>query len=289
MTAALWKGHQIEWRNRSTWSPQITEWITPRLVADTATIRDAAKADDEAGRYDYRKCLDTLLDHQADDVVEDLSLAIRSARMRLFHATRVENANCYHVHGLVPYPRSRLLKQAEHIVAGSPLLRPLLPYVTSKRYVERSRDKGVTFTCIDDRPLIEDNTHYAMYGSEWIIAHLINLTANVDVGVSQIDVYDALRDYGVPTILIIDLPLRYLDDYERRILVRDELLPEWVGEFLLGWTDTSEGQGCPIVRRKIPAKHVVDHYHPRILKDAFNNLIPRSGWAATCAHCLPTT
>lgn len=290
MTASIWKGHLIQWMDRSTWSPQITTWIEPYLVDCVADVRKNAHKATEAADYlsesDAKKFFDQLVDYRTAEVIADLAQDIRFAQLRVFHATRVEDAGLFHREGLRPYPRAHLVRHAEQIVAGSRRLQPLLPYVRSVRSgIKRSRDKGTIYTCIDDQSLTADNTHYALYGSEWIIAHLVNLAARVEVGVSPSDVHDALRDRGIPTVLVIDLPLRLLDDDERYKFLSEEVLPSWVWEYLLGHQETLEGYWCPIIRRKIPAAAIVGHYHPRILEDPYYQLIKRSGWPTTCAYC----
>jgi hypothetical protein len=294
VTASIWKGQLIQWKDRSTWSPLITEWIKPHLIPDISEVRTKAEETVEASgslyNSDALRLLDLLVDYRTGGVIADLAEDIRDARLRVFHGTRVADAGIFHREGMRPYPRSRLVTLAEQIVVGAERLRPLLPHVGSGLSgVARSMDKGTVFTCIDDRVLTSDSSHYALYGSEWITAHLINLAANVDVGVVCTDVYEALREWGLPTVVKIDLPLRFLDDDERRIFIRDELLPDWIGEFLLGYTNTPVGEGCPIIRRRIPASAVVGHYHPRRLKDPYYRFVERSGWPTTCPHCAPSS
>lgn len=287
MSKSIWDNHLIKWRDRATWSPLLMQFIQPHLVGDLRSIRSEALTVSSDIRYESERWLDMLLDYQTAEVTAYLSEAIRPARMQLFHATRTEDASRFHAEGLHAVPRKRLVEQAKAIIIKSPRLQPLLAYTDSDRSgIQRSRDRGAIYTCTDDRPLTEDDTHYALYGSEWILAHLVNLASNTTVGVTPSDVCDALREHGVPTILEIDLPLKLLDDYERLILVRDEFLPELVAELLLDDTDTPVGRGCPIIRKKIPSKSIVGHFHPAVLKDSHSRLIPRSGWPTTCPYCF---
>jgi hypothetical protein len=98
-------------------------------------------------------------------------------------------------------------------------------------------------------------------------------------------VHEALRANGIPTILIIDLPLRLLDGDERRKLLSEEIFASWIWDYLLDCQETPLGYWCPIIRRKIPPAAIVGHYHPPILEDPYYRLIKRSGWPTTCEHC----
>ena len=192
-------------------------------------------------------------------------------RVRLFHGCRPVDVTSYYTCGIKPLDRTHA-----NAAAYTTFLAGAFPELTRadvdaaiEEVGSHLREDRVYF-CFDGRELVEYCGHYLIYGSEYLFgvgASLMRLRRRRD-GRSP-DYREALKRIGIPTLLIVDLPLALL----RRSTVRE------IAEALLDGVGLTQGVADEALREApadrsgfwtdqvVPPAHIAGHTHPESIPD----------------------
>lgn len=270
-----WRPSPIAWRERSTWADPLTLWLEP-LIHSRRMV--SAKREFNLGvhyhRSEYRDLFEELLKVDYAVIKQKLVDALLNTELRVFHGCRVEDVSEFLEHGLRLNDPSELEARARKIAKMATnedrLLQSLEKFIENDENL--NRDTGSLFVSLDDRELTGDCSHYALYGSEWILCAL------------GWDAHSVLRKFGVPTILEINIPIRTISSGTLEDL-SERLLEEWV-RFSI-----EEPETVPIIdfgirlRTPVASSQIVGHYHPKELTDVFSRNTLRMSAVTSCPSC----
>jgi hypothetical protein len=185
--------------------------------------------------------------------------------IRAAHATNSENLQSIYQYGLLPLaPKARL-----------EALRKLYPEVTDCDFnravnkIEIETRRGYIYFEADEHALIEESTHYLLYGSEYDFCIIRNLPDGERLA-------KRLRLRSKPSLLICDIPFERIS-YETLLEFAGEAVAKVIEDILcsgLFWPNDGRGAGLCISQR-LPPKHIVGHYHPIVKHDQFDTAFKR--------------
>lgn len=125
---------------------------------------------------------------------------------------------------------------------------------------------GFLFVVLDDRNF-EDQGHYLVHGSEFILV----LTMNLPPHINSIEMTDVLLKRGQPTIYELLVPVQLTDSNDRKDLI-NYLLVKWY--YLINHSDDSVGvidySFC--LTKSIKPECVVAHYHPKSVRNPHSSI-----------------
>ncbi len=271
----VWCGQHIVWKEPTTWRPILKGWLAARARPDG--LQRMAALGEQDLCWDDSDWLDLLAEElttSVEAVQAELANAFDGVTLRTYHSCRVPDAGVFYREGLKINDPEALAEQARRIVAGSDDLawmRPSLEQMIAE-FDDRNRDEGRLYLCADDRPQLDDIGHYLLYGSEWIQC-LLGWGA-----------HRALRQYGAPTMVEVDLPFRWATWATREAFAR-HLLQEWT-RLTVNEPSWSPALDFSIVLHiDVPATCIVGHYHPWELKDPFHGKTRRLSSNVRCPAC----
>lgn len=130
--------------------------------------------------------------------------------------------------------------------------------------VKKEGRENQLFWGIDDRILVERAGHYLIYGSEYIMCLAANLSERL-----KRDYRHHLRNYGIPTIFKVKLPISIIDENDL-IHLFPYLYRLWVYNKLKNKI-TSYGLNYSFfLKKNIPPECIITHYHPDKIRDYHN-------------------
>ncbi|WP_210558268.1 MULTISPECIES: hypothetical protein [unclassified Pseudomonas] len=181
------------------------------------------------------------------------------SHVKAFHGCRPESLSTYYAHGLLGQDGERIKSAFRKIFAD-------VDASDLNRAIERMErrdgsERGRIWFTADDRRMMEEFGHYAIHGSEYLLA----LAANLTVANSSEDFRLRLRKVGVPTVLEVNIPMAHVPHFNRMEVAR-MILSEW-GQLV---TRQPLGMGsapCYVVHDDIPPECIKAHYHPQRIRD----------------------
>jgi hypothetical protein len=225
--------------------------------------------------FEWLKILESkLAARPIESVIDDLASALDPVVLRVYHGCRVADAGVFHREGLRINSPEALAEDVRRIVAEESDLAWLRPTIESRlvAFEHRDRDTGRSYVGVDHRALIEEAGPYALYGSEWILSFF------------GFGAHDILRRRGVPTIVEIDLPCRYMSPASRAEFGR-QLLQEWTR------VQVNRPDWLPVIdftvilHVDLPPEAIVGHLHPAAVIDPLCQRVRRITAATHCPHC----
>ncbi|WP_138511597.1 hypothetical protein [Maricaulis alexandrii] len=275
MTNFDWGSSYIDWKDRSTWIGPLTRWLGAAVDGqEIASLRDQGGLDICWDDSDWQSVFEGVCDTRFAAKVANLAADLNKVPLRVFHGCRVEDASVFSLNGIRLNDPDWLAKHAREIASLSPhqdtLLQSLEKFIANDD--DLNRDVGTLFVSLDDRELIGDCSHYALYGSEWILSAL---------GWAA---HSLLREIGVPTILEAEISIGSLSEIMRRELA-ERLLQEWTHYSVNqpNWMPVVDFGIC--LRRPILRDQIVRHYHPSELTDVFYQRTVRRSPSTICPGC----
>lgn len=150
-----------------------------------------------------------------------------------------------------------------------------------KQFADRgNRERGVMWLVGSDEYLVKECGHYLIQGSEYLMA----LAAHLGRSPSGEDYRFRLRNYGTPTILEVDVPIR-LVPAAQHVEVAKMILSEW-GQLAARRPLPFGGEPpCYVVRQDIPAECLQGHYHPERIIDPHRGYRAHANRLLTCDVC----
>lgn len=262
----------FDWRNRRSWLSAMRRYaghiLTQELRAELAGGRPKCWSDN----FEWLP--------EAEFVIPDFVEAMTNyySHFKAFHGCRPRSLDSYYTHGLVGQNFEPLIRSFREIfadVAKDDIKRAI------DKFVKRGQQgQGAIWLLADDQLLIKECGHYIIQGSEFLMA----LAANLGHGPSGEDYRFRLRNYGIPTVLEVDLPIGLVPPHQH-VEVAKSLLSEW-GQLAarrpLGFG--SEGP-LYVVRGDIPAECIRSHYHPAKVVDPHRGFRPYINNTLRCDFC----
>lgn len=275
---STWAGQTIVWKNSDTWVPRLSRWIRPYL--NRCGIRALQKNgpldlhDDDS---EWLRIVESVLDCDADELVECLSEALGGAHIRMYHGCRTEDATPYLVNGILLNDPEQLAERLRSLVATVPGLEIYREKIEQdiRDFDAKERDSGTVYLALDDRSLIHECGHYLLYGSEWIQC-ILGFPAHA-----------ALRSWGAPTIIQADVPAGELHPSALRELA-ENLVHEWTRTKVnRPKTVQRVSFGVPL-HKPVPPQWIAGHEHPGKVRCPFNGGHLYESPRMTCFACEPT-
>ncbi len=178
------------------------------------------------------------------------------SHIRLYHACRPIDVSSYYSGGICPRPYQSLTDQLAHFLRES--LQINVPQSAIDEVVEQigSYHEGKMFLALDKEFLLESAGHYAIYGSEYLLA-MVNHLSEAGFPVSSTH----LKSIGTPTVFSVALPVDEANEYDVVQLVTE-----------INNHKKEKAVSEPIdftfeLSRPIPAAYIEKHEHPRQIKD----------------------
>lgn len=258
----------LEWRTFNLWSKQILE-ITKELL--TQNVLDAFTSEcspDDIYRDDIgwlERIVNRFVPAVGDGGLEG-ELTRRLTRyysaVRAYHAGCPRDVSSYYEKGLIPLdPVATAASVKRHFLSGDfPELREAdLDAVIRETSLETI--EGRIYFNLDERFLIEHCGHYLLYGSEYAVGLAASLC---EVGMR--DYRKSLKNVGVPTLFICDVPWGLISDGTKSSLTRTLTAELFRHLKTPSYRPTMIDFGFSI-RRRLPPSRIAGHYHPAAVRD----------------------
>lgn len=195
-----------------------------------------------------------------------------------FHGCRPLRLSSYYEEGLLGQNSDLLCDMFRKIFSDAPKA-----HVESviKQFSDRSDgERGAMWLVGSDQFLIKECGHYLIQGSEYVMA----LAAHLGHSPSGEDYRFRLRNYGIPTILEVDVPV-CLVPATQHVEVAKMILSEWGQLAARRPMPFGDDPPCYVVRQNIPPECVRDHYHPERIIDPHQGRRPYTNHLLTCDMC----
>ncbi|MET3354301.1 UNVERIFIED_ORG: hypothetical protein ABID33_002212 [Xanthobacter viscosus] len=274
-SAEVWRGRRVHWQDRATWFGALETWLEREWRSGGKARLQKRKLDLCWDDSDWLVALDRHVQPSIETLIEELADDLANAKLRTFHGCRVPDAGVFHREGLRRNEPAELEALARRLVAEDDDLAWMRPKIEGiiAGFEDRERDTGRLYVCADERPQLDRSGQYLLFGSEWLQC-LLGRGA-----------HRALKRYGTPTVVEVDLPFDWASKGTRREFAR-HLLQEWTRVFVKGETFSPALDFSVILLRDIPAEMVVGHSHPRVLKNPFMQYRTERTANPTCPHCV---
>lgn len=179
-------------------------------------------------------------------------------KIRVFHACRPENIDAYYKNGILP------LNPVEwHTKAKKLFINAKIPEVSESQIEATIKDvkietrKGNIHLALDDKFLIDHCGHYLIHGSEYLMSIAVHLGRAVGR-----DLTEVLRNIGIPTVFICDIPIYKVSIGE--ILELSGILLEYLFESILSGRPMPSSLDCTFTLNNIiEPEFIISHYNPR--------------------------
>jgi hypothetical protein len=274
--SAIWRDAIIDWKQPKSWASAVSRWLRPFLnERGIRHLHQMGEQDICWDDSDWLKKTQRILGFEVDYVVQNLADALSFATARTYHGCRTEDAGRYHQAGILLNDPAMLADEVRRIVREEDRLARLRPVIEQllHDFDSTQRDTGRLYLVMDDRGLTNGAGHYLLYGSEWVQCVL------------GFEAHEALRRRGVPTILVVDLPLSMVSSHEREQLA-GKMLQEWtrIKVNRPDWVPELDFTFC--LREAIPGAMVVAHFHPDVIRDHYYGNIQRRVGPQSCPSCV---
>lgn len=262
----------FDWRQRRSWLASIRHYaghiLTTELRHHLAQRRPECWADDFSWLPDSEYVLPEFT----------LSLTNYYTHFKGFHGCRPLDLRSYYERGLVGQNSEFLCDVFRDIFSDVP--NEEIENVIHQFADRSSSEKGTMWLVGCDTFLLEECGHYLIQGSEYLMA----LAANLKRPQSFEDYRFRLRNYGIPTILEVDIPVKLLSATQHNEIAK-MILSEWgqlAARRLLSFGDDPP---CYVVRQKIPPECLRNHYHPELIVDPHKGRSLYVNSRLTCDFC----
>lgn len=228
----------------------------------------------------YRSCgcafNDSAIETLTEAVLEQFSL------FRGYHGCRPKSLESYQRDGLVPLTRERLARNAYDVLDGAI---PLSELERRARCADLETRIGRVYFCADADYLISHCGHYLLQGSEALNC-LWDKSNPEDFQWFQ-ECKQRSRSYGIPTVLVCDVPIDSMQPSHRNELGRTLLTfhLKLASRHPAPLKDWSRNWGYSIACN-LPASHINRHFHPHTIPDPLCRPEVYRNPHTKCAWCL---
>ncbi len=273
--SATWRDRIVNWREPKSWVSALSRWLHPFLnERGIRYLESMGEQDIFWDDSDWLKKTQRILKFEVEYVVRHLADALAITSVRAYHGCRTDDAGLYHKKGIRRNDPAVLADEVRRIVGEEDKLAYLRRDIEQhlQNFSSTDRDAGKLYLTIDDRGLVNRAGHYLLYGSEWVQCVL------------GFGAHESLRQRGVPTILIIDMPLRMVTANQREALARS-LLQEWTRIKVNRPAWVPELNFTFYLNHDIPGEMIINHSHPGVIRDPFYQNIERRTTRQSCPAC----
>lgn len=262
----------FDWRKRRSWLACIRHYaghvLSTELRQHLAQERPKCWSDDLSWLPDSEYILSEFTG----------SLTSYYTHFKGFHGCRPISVSSYYQRGLLGQNSDLLCDQFREIFSDVP--KKDVESVIVQFAGRSNSERGAMWLVGGDKFLVEQCGHYLIQGSEYLMA----LAAHLGRSPSGEDYRFRLRQYGIPTILEVDIPVKLVPGAQQ-VEVAKTILSEW-GQLAtrrpLSFGDTPP---CYVVRQDIPPECVHDHYHPERIIDPHKGHRPYVNALLSCEVC----
>lgn len=244
----------LDWRSRANWLQKIHVYAATVLDADVVKfLRDTSPedcwSDDMSWLPDERL---------VDDFTDALCDYYES--VKAFHGCRPTEMTSYYSDGLVGQDGRYVESRFRELYAD-------VPSAALQRAIDELRERGemehgkIHFVGTEEE-LITQCGHYLIQGSEYLMSLAAALCTHHATGE---DFRMRLRNFGIPTIIEANIPIKLIPDWNMQEMAQ-VMISEW-GKKLLNLEDDGEPRMCVILNQNLPAKYIVNHSHPKQIRD----------------------
>jgi hypothetical protein len=184
----------------------------------------------------------------------------------VFHAARPRDVQSYYLNGLRMGNHEALTNTAKKIFLGG-----AFPEINKEAFDKAlSNLNGIDdcklYVTLDDRFFLNHGGHYLIYGSEHICGIATGLSRN-----TATDYRQALKQFGIPTIFKLSLPLDMCEESDLKDL--SELLCEWIPHVRVG-RNPPEIDFTFLQRNDLAPERIIGHEHPTVINDPLLPMCP---------------
>lgn len=192
-----------------------------------------------------------LLDYKPSNKDFRIFNILKENKIRLYHACRTIKVNSYYKEGF-------FVPTKEDYINLFKTYAKELDIDLSKKALElgietinkKSLENKIFFTLMPDI-LLKEAGHYLTFGSELILYCFLNVYYN--------SAYNLLKNkFGKATIFMVDMPIKELSDYRRRVVYSDTL---YCLKLFIKNKEYYTASDC-WYSKNIPASWIYSHYHP---------------------------
>jgi hypothetical protein len=263
--------HVFIWKDFKEWKSALEDMfkdiLTPELKANVKQNREIVEYCDDPEAFG------TLSSQSISDMITTKKInefRLRYSHIRVYHGCRPVDVQSYYKKGLLLCDTDALVERFREIFLSGKF--PELTEEILQESIEEAasysigRD-GESCFFLDDRVCVERDSHYLIYGSEYLSV----LVANLPVENSKEKYYPVLRGIGKPTIFEIDLP-NIIENVRDNVMFElfQDMLTEWTSCVAHSRTEISNSEICISLRKAIQPEHIHSHYHPPKIKDRLN-------------------
>ena len=260
----------LDWRNRRSWLASIRHYaghvLTAELRQHLAQEQPECWSDDLCWLPDSEYILPEFTG----------SLTSYYTHFKGFHGCRPSSVSSYYERGLLGQNSDLLCDIFREIFSDVPK-----EDVENaiRQFADRSNsERGAMWLVGSDKFLIEQCGHYLIQGSEYLMALAAHLSRSPSGEGFR------LRQYGIPTILEVDIPVKLVPGAQQ-VEVAKMILSEW-GQLAarrpMGFGDDPP---CYVVRQDIPPECVRGHCHPERIIDPHKGHRSYANPLLTCDVC----
>jgi len=227
----------------------------------------------------------TLTDDQLSKTLTD-ALKEEWTHIRAFHGCNIANIASYYTVGIRPLNLEKTNEWARHYFIN---VCHRLSNESISRAIERvgrnynAKDDEKVFLAIDCSHLLQHCAHYMLYGSEYLLTLAAELKPEDRKG-EACDFRRFLKDQGIPTVIVCDVPLCRM---EHSVFV--ELGQVLLAETFRGLVDPNH---TPLSRRfgfpisgTLKPEHIVAHINPDCLHDPLEPFLRAISPSKSCFRC----
>lgn len=276
----------IELFRKATWRKQVAaairRTIPPKVVACLKSL-PGEKMYEDTMRYmenAYDEC-GACFDAEARDCLTEAVLR-PFGFVRGYHGCRPMSYETYRTDGLLALTRERLALMAFELFEGTLTLESLQ---RRAEWADLNTRLGYIYFCAYGDDLIEDCGHYTIYGAEALNC-LWNCSDPKELCLFH-ESQRRARSKGIPTILICDIPLRWLSTGSRAELAN--AMVTWHLQLVSEKPDDCERDRnwSWTLKRDLPASYIKGHIHPQRIRDPLNFQTLYENPHTECDGCKP--
>ena len=264
----------FDWRKRRSWLACMRHYaghlLTSELRLQLEQERPKCRSDNltwlpdsEYFLTDFEECLTNYYTH-----------------FKGFHGCRPSSLGSYYDKGLLGQ-NSQLLNDSFREIFSDAPKQDVENAI--EEFTERSQsERGTMWLVGCDNFLITHCGHYLIQGSEYLMA----LATHLGYSTRGEDYRFRLREYGVPTVLEVDIPGSLVPKPQTFSLAK-LILSEWGQVASRRPLNFDNDPPCFVVRNDIPAECLRDHYHPPRIIDPHRGHISYLNSQLICELCNP--
>ena len=203
--------HLFDWNSPELWLSEVELYgshiLTPRIRTKIASTRPKCWSDD----FDWIPRA-----HAIDDFAEALSAFY--SHVRAFHACRPRDVATYLHQGLRIQEPEVIVQQFYEIYSDVP--KRSLDLAVENHLARTESERGKLWVILSSSDFVKDSGHYLIQGSEYLMTLAASL-CKIAPGVE--DYRWRLRNFGIPTIFEVDIPVECFANYQMYALARNVL------------------------------------------------------------------